>query len=127
MPYVQVTFADADFTNEIQDLVAAVRILKPNFDLSGCTEAEQNAHGKINSEKSGSFYKSMALLPCGMAVMAEVGSMFETIEMDKAQQEALALLLQKVEGFKPFIASNFQFEDLVFMFTCFRCRVIECN
>ena len=79
---------------------------------------------RTRTAKSGFFYKSMALLPCGMAVMAEVGSMFETIEKDKAQQEALALLLQKVEGFKPFIASNFQFEDLVFMFTCFRCRII---
>ena len=87
MQYVQVAFADAEFKKEVDELILSVTVLKPNFDLSEATTEQQQAGQKITTDKSGSFYKAMALLPCGIGVMAAVGKKISRLSKTRARNQ----------------------------------------
>ena len=127
MQYVQVAFADAEFKKEVDELILSVTVLKPNFDLSEATTEQQQAGQKITTDKSGSFYKAMALLPCGIGVMAAVGKKIQSIEQDKSSKSELNLLLQKVAAFKTFAPRDFKHGDLFFFVKRFLYLVVKYN
>ena len=100
---MQVIWIDQSFSSDVHGVYDAFKMLS-----GGATSEGTAALAKIRSDRSGRFYKSCCLLPCGIETMSRCAKVVEQHEKDKGFKVDIEALCSLVQSFTMPTPSQFK-------------------